>query len=527
MCFILPLSRRSAACLPESMRVTPVRPAAEHAVDRGNDCAAAQAGVIYPAMLRNGRRLTLFLLLAGILVLLGSCSGLSSGARRAQASDMMTGGGTVAMAALRATAVSAVRQPVTTTRLGLAVLWNRPRELVSGNLPVDDSPQPALAEAPGTAEFERLLDRKHFPRAESGTLKWLVDGPGFFPELDRQIAAARDSIHIQVFIFDNDDIAVRYADSLKRRSGEVEVRVLFDDFGSVFAATSAPLTPGPPGFVPVADISDYLLQQSRVQVRRTLNPWLVCDHTKLLVFDRRSAILGGMNIGREYFSEWHDLMVRVEGPVVGTLSREFSRAWRKSGPWGDFALLRRPAIFQRPKPVSGGIPLRVLRTDPAEGRHEILEASLLAIRGARRRVWIENPYFAHDDLVAAVAAAARRGVDVRLIIPGRGDSTIMDAGNLATAAELIRAGAKVFQYPKMTHLKVMICDDWATVGSANFDTLSMRINRELNLAFAHGDAVEELEKAVFLPDFRRSRRVRIAETEGAVNGLAEALADQL
>jgi cardiolipin synthase len=220
-------------------------------------------------------------------------------------------------------------------------------------------------------------------------------------------------------------------------------------------------------------------------------------------------------------------MVRVEGPVVGTLSREFSRAWRKAGPAGDFALLRKPAIFRRPKPVSGGIPLRVLRTDPAEGRHEILEATLLAIRGARRRIWIENPYFGNDDLAVAVAAAARRGVDVRLIIPASGDSPIMDAGNLATANGLIRAGAKVFRYPKMTHLKAMVCDDWANVGSANLDTLSMRINRELNLAFSDGAAVRELERLVFQPDFRRSRRLRLAETEAFANDVAETIADQL
>jgi cardiolipin synthase len=478
-------------------------------------------------MLRNRQRFGRLGLLAGGLALLGSCAAVAPNARREQSNDAITGTGNLAMVAFRATAVAAVCQPVTTTRLGLAMLWHRPRELVSGNWPVDTSLQAALTDAPGTPEFERLLDRKHFPRAESGALKWLVDGPGFFSELDRQIAAARQSINIQVYIFDNDDIAVRYADALKRRAAEVPVHVLFDDVGSAFAHTAAPRTLGPQGFVPPPDILAYLEQQSKVIARRVLNPWLVSDHTKLLVFDQHSAILGGMNIGREYFSEWHDLMVRVEGPVVGTLSREFSRAWRKAGPAGDFALLRKPAIFRRPKPVSGGIPLRVLRTDPAEGRHEILEATLLAIRGARRRIWIENPYFGNDDLAVAVAAAARRGVDVRLIIPASGDSPIMDAGNLATANGLIRAGAKVFRYPKMTHLKAMVCDDWANVGSANLDTLSMRINRELNLAFSDGAAVRELERLVFQPDFRRSRRLRLAETEAFANDVAETIADQL
>ena len=103
----------------------------------------------------------------------------------------------------------------------------------------------------------------------------------------------------------------------------------------------------------------------------------------------------------------------------------------------------------------------------------------------------------------------------------------MDAGNLSTANGLIRAGAKVFQYPKMTHLKAMICDDWACVGSANFDTLSMRINRELNLAFSHQASVEGLYKTVFQPDFSRSRRVGLAETESMAGGIAETIADQL
>lgn len=456
-----------------------------------------------------------------------SCSGTSSNVRMEQTSNSFTSGGNLAMVVVRSTALAAVRQPVTTTRLGLAVLWHRPREIVSANIPIDIAAQSMNAEAPGTPEFEDLLDRMKFPAAEAGKLSWLVDGPGFFPELDRQIAAARQSINLQVYIFDNDDIGVRYADVLKRRSSDIPVHVLFDDLGSTLAHASAPEALGPRGFIPPPDMNAYLRQDSKTRARRTLNPWLACDHTKLLVFDQKVAILGGMNIGREYYSEWHDLMVRVEGPIVQSLSREFNRAWRKAGPWGDFALLRKPAIFRRPMPVTGGIPLRILRTDPAEGRHEILDASLLAIRGARKRIWIQNPYFAHDDLALAVEAAARRGVDVRVIIPKGGDSTLMDAGNLSTARGLILAGAKVYRYPKMTHLKVMICDDWASVGSANFDTLSMRINRELNLVFPDRAAVHELENTIFLPDFRQSRRILPHETEGIANNLAETLADQL
>ncbi len=465
-------------------------------------------------------------------LLLASCGSLQSNAdrsleRRPQASDSLTGNSQLAVSALRSTTLAAVRQPFTTLRTGLAVMWHRPREIVSGNLPVELDLKPAHVEVPGTPEFERLLDREGMPRTEAGTLKWLVDGPGFFPELDRQLAAAKHSVDLQFFIYDNDDIAVQYADRLKRRAEEVPVRILFDDLGSTFAYTAAPETPGPRGFTPPADMARYLKENSKLRVRRTLNPWLICDHTKLLVFDRQTAILGGMNMGREYYSEWHDLMVKVEGPIVGSLSKEFSRAWRKSGPWGDFALLQRPGAHRPPEPVSGEVPLRRLRTDAARGQTHVLDATLLAIRAARKRIWIENPYFAHDDIAQAVVAAARRGVDVQVVLPARGDSAIMDAGNLGTARAIIQAGGRVFRYPRMTHMKVMIVDGWGCIGSANLDTLSMRINRELNLAFSDPATIRDLENKVFLPDFRTSKPIRIEETSSAVAPIAETIADQL
>ena len=176
---------------------------------------------------------------------------------------------------------------------------------------------------------------------------------------------------------------------------------------------------------------------------------------------------------------------------------------------------------------AGYEPLRLLRTDAARGQTQILDATMLAIRAARKRIWIENPYFAHDDIAHALASAARRGVDVRVILPARGDSTIMDAGNLGTARSIIEAGGKVYRYPKMTHMKVMICDGWGCIGSANLDTLSMRINRELNLAFSDAATLRRLEEQVFLPDFRISKRLAVKDVSSPVAPLAEAIADQL
>ena len=474
-------------------------------------------------------------LFPAVVVALALCScgsmagpGAAESPPRTVALDPMLAGKKLAKTTFRSTVIAALRQPVTTTMEGIAVFVHRPKELVVANIPADFSiGVVAIPETPGTAEFERLLDEKGFPERENGTLKWLVDGPGFFPELDRQIAAAQRSIHAQVYIFDNDDIAVRYADKLRERSAHVRVRVLYDDFGSATARLSPPKTPAPEGFTPPSDMKDHLESGSAVKVRRTLNPWLVADHTKLLIFDDRTAIIGGMNIGREYFSEWHDLMVRIEGPVVARLAGYFDHTWKMTGPFGDLALLAPRKDFKKPPKVGEGIPLRVLRTKPGLGMHEIRDSMLLALRGAKHRVFIQTPYFANKEIAAAVRAAALRGVDVRVVIPAEGDSAIMDAANLATAGPLIEAGAKVYRYPRMTHMKVMVCDDWATVGSANLDTLSMLINRELNIAFSDKAEVERLVAAVFTPDFARSSRIRLEETQTLRAAIGGFIADQL
>jgi cardiolipin synthase len=473
------------------------------------------------------RAIAVVFLVAGAAAL-ASCAVPGASTGRPQALDPVTGTGTLAMVAVRATAVSAVTHPITTVRSGFAFVYHRPRASLNGIRPLPARLRRPLEVASGTPAFDALLDKRGLPARESGRLRWLVDGDGFFPELERNIAAAKHSIDIQIFIFDNDDTAVDIANRLKARSAEIPVRVLFDDLGSTAAHTAAPETPAPPGFNPPADIAGHLRAGSSIQVRRTLNPWLTGDHTKLLIFDQRTAILGGMNIGREYRSEWHDLMVRVDGPVVHTLARQFERTWHRAGPWGDWALSHRSRKELQPAAASSrDIPLRVLTTDPARGRYDILEAKLLAIRGARERIWIQNPYFAHSKIVGAVQAAAERGVDVRVIIPARADSTIMDAANLAVAADLIRAGARVFQYPGMTHMKVMLCDGWATCGSANLDTLSLRINRELNLAFSDPAAIRELEQKVFLPDFAISRPLKHEQADRPGNRIIRMIADQL
>lgn len=428
----------------------------------------------------------------------------------------------------RSTIEASIRQPITTYRLGKAICRQRGMALLEDNLPVrvslafaDAAPPP-----PGSPEFEARLDQLGLAAPLPGELSYLLDGGMFFSAFEKALATAKQSIDVQVFIFDSDDVGLHCADLLRARAEEIPVRVILDDLGSTFAHSRQPPSGLPAGFKQPGDIGDYLRHGgSKVALRETLNPWLVTDHTKLHLFDRKVAFIGGMNLGRESRHEWHDLMVSVRGPIVAALNRDFEGTWKRNGPRGDLTLFSRE---EPPKTAEGpGVPIRILRTDAVNARSDILLAMLQAIRGACERIWIEMPYFAADIIENELEAAATRGVDVRVILPNRANHGIMDAGNFVTARNLLKAGVKVYHFPGMTHLKAMICDDWATVGSANLDTLSLRINRELNLSFSDPALVGELVSLVFEPDFQASRPLTITDTKLPLASLIESIADQL
>ena len=441
---------------------------------------------------------------------------------------------TVQMSAMvgRASLLSKVRSPVTSTRLGLAMLIQRAEELVRGNIPFLIDPPPRTSGIPGSREFSASLTRLGLPAPTPGTVELLVDGPEFFPALEEELRNARESIDLQLYIWDNDDISVHYADLVKKHGRSVPTRILLDDIGTTVSASLEPHTPAPAGFRAVPDMARYLRRDSSLQLRRILNPWAVLDHCKLLVFDGRTAFLGGINIGREYYSEWHDLMVRVRGPVVDQLQPEFDKKWRFAHPLGDLSLLRTPpGVSPRAgPPPPGSFPVRVLSTNLLEGRREPLEATLRAIRASRSRVWIENEYITSDRILDALIAACRRGGDVRVIIPVLPDDPIektMDFANHQAAGVLLRAGAIVYRYPGMTHMKATICDGWATVGATNLDTHSLQISYELNISYSDPEAVRDLARRVFHKDFANSKRLTLEDTRSLLNSLVEPFADQL
>ena len=212
----------------------------------------------------------------------------------------------------------------------------------------------ARARAWTSAQWEAWLDRYTGTRQEDGSLDLLIDGERFFPRLQQAIAAATNHIHFDVYIFDKDDVGVSVADQLKERSRQVEVKVIFDRLGSIGGGRGPPGTPMPEDFVAPTSIYSYLKQDSNVRVRPFLNPWFSSDHSKVFLVDGTHAWMGGMNLGREYRYEWHDLMVELQGPVVASLEDEFRRDWAHEGLLGDLGYLAELARGPREKQAPRG-----------------------------------------------------------------------------------------------------------------------------------------------------------------------------
>jgi len=431
---------------------------------------------------------------------------------------------------LRSHVFSALRHPVTLTNRLFWLTTHTSLTLLPRGISATNGVPPPLASAkpqdPG--KWEQQLDELVGPEQYRGNMKPLIDGEAFFVSLVQAIQDAQQSIEIRLYIFDSDDYALRIADLLKARSREIKVRVLVDRFGTLAAGQVPSKSPYYSRKKPPLSIADYLRQDSNIEVRVVNNPWLTSDHTKIIVVDRSKAFAGGMNIGREYRYEWHDLMVEVSGPIVGRLLKDFEKRWAHTGLSGDLGFVVssfKEEAYAGPADSPDYMAIRPLYT--RTGDAQILRAQLAAIRKATSRIYIEQPYVSDDELIAELIQARQRGVDVRVILPTRNDSGFMNSANLLAARAFLSNGIRVYGYPGMTHVKAALYDNWAIVGSANFDKLSLRINQETNLATSDPRFVGQLQRDLFEADFARSEEWTEAKPVGWNDYIAEFIADQL
>jgi cardiolipin synthase len=369
------------------------------------------------------------------------------------------------------------------------------------------APPPLSPSAPmDLGGWESWLDRFTGTRQESGSLDLLIDGEEFFPRLQHAIRHATNRVQLESFIFDRDDVAVQVATELKDRSAQVQTDVLIDRMGSLAAGLSPPSTPLPEDFVAPRSISRFLRDGSQVRVRQFLNPWFSADHSKLFLVDGNRAWLGGMNVGREYRFEWHDLMVEVNGPVVASLERSFNRHWAHEGPLGDLAylgaLLQQGQMAKSTNLAGPSIPVRRL---PTRTFWKPFSAAVqTSFSQAQSYIYLENPYLFDRRVIRGLIRARHRGVDVRVILPRVNDFKAGARSNLVIANLLLTHGVRVFFYPGMTHVKALLVDDWACLGSGNLNHLSLRLSQEENIATSDPQFTSRLKRELFERDFARS-----------------------
>ena len=348
----------------------------------------------------------------------------------------------------------------------------------------------------------------------------LFDGPATMKEMMAAVSAAKSSINLETYIFDQDPIGLQFADLLmeKRKQG-LTVNLMYDSVG----AMSTP----PEFFDRMKAAGVNVLAFNPVNPAKRVGKWELNnrDHRKLMVVDGNVAFTGGINISSTYANSsffrskrrpestdgkkvgWRDTHIKIEGPAVASLQWNFINAWVDQEA-GDLA----EANYFPPLAPVGDKIVRVLATDP-DRESEIYKAFIIAIHEAKTSVHITAAYFVPDQqFVDALVGAAKRGVDVRLVLPGVSDhGLVMHAGHAFYEA-LLANGVKIFQLQvAVLHAKTAVIDGtWSTVGSANIDRRSFLHNYELNVVVLDPAFGRDMESA-YAEDLRDSKQVTLEQ----------------
>jgi len=328
-----------------------------------------------------------------------------------------------------------------------------------------------------SAEFLRSLDALGTEMVAGNRAALLQNGDGIFPAMLDAIAGAKKSINLEEYLFDHGEVATRFARALAERArAGIAVRVLVDGFGQ----NLGPLEP----MMISAGVHVRIYKPLRVySIDRVGNR----THRRILTVDGSIGFCGGVGIDDRWKGdarnekEWRDTMIRIEGPVVEQLQHVFAQDWVHTTGEVLHGDPQFPQIAQ-----SGDVLAQIVAASRADSISMSKLLLYMAIQASRRSIWIESAYFVPERQIReGLIAAARRGVDVRIVVPGEH----IDFFNVRLASryhygELLDAGVSIYEYrPTMMHNKVMVVDGiWSTVGSINFVNRSMKKNAEVNVA---------------------------------------------
>lgn len=349
------------------------------------------------------------------------------------------------------------------------------------------------------------------PLTIDNKVELLQDGPSTYQAMITAIDAARDHINMETYILDDDEVGQRFAAALiaKQQAG-VQVNLIRDSVGTLSTPTAF--------FTALTDAGIKVLEFNPVNPLTAKAGWNVNqrDHRKLLVVDGRVAFLGGINISSVYSGgsfrrssrirpngelPWRDTDLQLEGPVVNELQKLFINTWEQQQ--GEPLA---PRNYYPQAVRAGNDVVRAIGSAPDEPYSLIYATLISAIGSAETEVWLTNAYFVPDpQLIAALKAAVKRGVDVKLVLPSSTDSWLVFHAGRAHYTGLLKAGVKLYErHGALLHVKTAVIDGvWSTIGSTNLDWRSFLHNYEVN-AVVLGTGFGAKMRAAFMEDLIHS-----------------------
>lgn len=352
-----------------------------------------------------------------------------------------------------------------------------------------------------------VLPGEVFPWRAGNRFRLLIDGPEFFPRILQCIETARRRVDVELYLVEDGQCAERLVEVLLAAVARgVRVRCLFDGFGCLKLGqkTRQRLKAGG------VELRLYNPLMLRLKMRN-----LHRDHRKLFLIDDEYCFVGGAGVTDEFWNphlpeeHWHEAMVEISGPLLSDWRRLFDTQW---------ALCLRRRIWQFP------LPRRLPRIPQSSGsgdgwgrvaysaarqHYDVLHSLICRLREAKTRIWFATPYFLPTRKVRReLMQAARRGVEVRLLLTSRNtDHPPIRYAGQRYYPKLLRAGVRIHEYqPHFLHLKMVLVDDWVSIGSCNFDYWNLRWNLEANLEALDAEFSAGVAEA-FEQDFARSLEI--------------------
>lgn len=398
---------------------------------------------------------------------------------------------------------------------------SKPRQILSSNgLLSPQQSRKIMARLQRSVDPTDILDRHSVvlesvtesPLTKGNKVTLLADGEATYAAMFDVLEKARDHINLESYIIEDDEIGRKFADLLLRKQAQgVEVNLSYDSVGSMYTPAAF--------FQRLRDGGIRVVEFNPINPLEARGEWRLTrrNHRKILLADGQVAIIGGINISKVYSSipfrrnksepppiHWRDTDVQIEGPAVAQLQKLFLASWQKQdGP-------PLPARNYYPDlPEQGRALVRVVGSTPGETNRIPFVMYVSAVVFAKRSIHLTNSYFIPDDqTLTALADAAQRGVDVKIILPGTSDSPWPLHAQRHHYSALLQAGVKIYEHDtSLLHAKTAVIDQvWSTVGSTNLDFLSLLNNDEVNAVILSREFATEME-VMFARDLVDSRQI--------------------